>query len=215
MKETRVFFLRHGVTDWNNEGRWQGQTDISLNTTGLEQAEAAAERLKGLKFDHIYASDLSRAFATAEAVAQAQGNANLHSAPAWRERHAGDFEGMTSPDIAERFPDAYAQMMKGILEPPNGESFVDFTQRISKELDRITTEHEGEDILVVSHGGTIRGMCNVTLGAAQDQVWKFQVGNTSLSLMIHGDRGWKLEFWNDLRHLNADNLSSRQECLTL
>ena len=215
MKETSIYFLRHGVTDWNLEGRWQGQTDVPLNGDGIAQAEAVAERLAAIGFDRIYSSDLDRALTTARSVESRQVGAELVVTESWRERFAGVFEGLTSAEISVKYPDAYAEMMAGRMEPPEGESFAEFSRRIDRELGRITREHEGETILVVSHGGAIRGMGHVTLGVPQEKVWSLQVGNTALSHMVSTRRGWRMEFWNDFTHLDSPGLSSNQNCLTL
>lgn len=215
MKETHIFFLRHGVTDWNNIGRWQGQTDIPLNATGLAQAESVADRLASAHFDQIYSSDLERALVTAQAVAARHKGVEVKVTKAWRERHAGTFEGLTSDEISVKYPDAYAEMVKGFMEPPEGETFQVFTERLKQDLDRIISEHAGQRILVVSHGGAIRGMAHVTLGVPQEKVWGLQAGNTALSLIGWTSRGWRLDFWNDTTHLQSAGLESDQTCLTL
>lgn len=198
---TRIYFLRHGVTDWNEAGRWQGQTDIPLSAAGVAQAEAVAERLASFKFSAIYSSDLSRALDTAKAVAKRHNDQSIITTEGWRERNAGVFEGMTSSEIKKDHPDAYDQMMAGFLEPPEGESFPEYTKRVEIELNKLIETHSSETILVASHGGTIRAVASVLLEVPQTKTWACQVGNTSLSLFEYTDRGWQMEFWNDTQHL--------------
>jgi probable phosphoglycerate mutase len=102
-----LYLARHGETDWNLEGRWQGQTDIGLNGSGRAQAAALAERLAGHGIAHVSASDLSRARQTAEIVARRLGVATVAVDHALRERGFGVFEGLTREECAQRFPDSW------------------------------------------------------------------------------------------------------------
>src|SRR5919112_2688628 len=98
---TTLLLARHGETDWNRELRIQGSSDIELNELGRAQAHALAQELEHVELDAIYASDLSRARATAEAVAASHGlEVRLH--PRLRERSFGGWEGFTREDIDER-----------------------------------------------------------------------------------------------------------------
>src|SRR5262245_20482819 len=102
---TDFLLARHGETDWNREHRVQGHTDVPLNAAGLGQARVLAERLADVSLEAIYASDLERARATAEAVARSQG-LEVQVDPDLREKHFGSWEGLTDVEIAQRFPDA-------------------------------------------------------------------------------------------------------------
>lgn len=215
MSDTNITFLRHGVTDWNLEARWQGQTDIPLNGQGEQQALAVAERLAAVPFDVILSSDLSRAAETARAVLRMKGSSDITFDACWRERHAGVFEGLISPEIEQDYPEEYAAIMRGKLEPPEGESFTDFTARIRTGLEGILAEHAGKSVLVVSHGGTIRGVAHITLGVPQERTWSYSVGNTALSQFTHTERGWKLVNWNDTNHLTTRNTPEKQASLTI
>lgn len=201
---TQLYFVRHGVTVWNEEGRWQGQTDIELNSTGIAQAEAAAERLAQIPFSAMYSSDLSRALDTAKTIAQRQ-EGTVVATKSWRERNAGVFEGMTSDQIKIDYPEAYDEMMDGFLEPPEGESFTEFTSRVEVELQRLIEKHPDDTVLVVSHGGTIRAVASVILGVPQNKTWACQVGNTGISLFEYNQRGWQMEYWNDTQHIESDS----------
>src|SRR4051812_26379363 len=112
MKESRIFYLaRHGETDWNLAGRWQGQTDIGLNARGGQQAVAMAERLRGRGITRVRASDLVRARETAEIVAGVLGTGVISIDPALRERGYGVFEGLTRDECAAQHPSAWACYM--------------------------------------------------------------------------------------------------------
>lgn len=203
---TRIYFVRHGVTVWNEAQRWQGQTDIELNPTGKAQAKAVAERLSEVSFSAIYSSDLSRALNTANAIAERQ-QTPVISTQGWRERNAGVFEGLTSDQIKIDYPDAYDEMMAGFLEPPGGESFAEFTTRVEIELNKLLKVHPNETVLVVSHGGTIRAVASVILGVPQNKTWACQVGNTGISVFDYTNRGWQMEYWNDTQHIESTTTS--------
>jgi probable phosphoglycerate mutase len=150
---TTLLLARHGETDWNRELRIQGSSDIALNELGREQARELAEELADVEVDAIYASDLSRARATAEAVAATKGlpvrlDARL------RERAFGSWEGLTREDVAERFSG----------ERHDGESDEDVRARVLAAIEEIAAAHPGEQVLVVSHGGALNSLWHHALG---------------------------------------------------
>src|SRR3712207_2534231 len=102
---TTLVFVRHGETDWNRVGRWQGHADIPLSTAGREQAAALAARFlrEGRRFDHVYASDLGRAFETAQIIASTL-KLPVHPLIELREMHIGAWSGLTSEEIRTRYP---------------------------------------------------------------------------------------------------------------
>src|SRR5581483_2208896 len=103
---TTLLLSRHGETDWNREGRWQGWADPPLNEVGREQARALAETLRTTAFDAVYSSDLRRAHETARIVAAPHGVAVV-TGPGLREIDVGSWSGLTRAEIEARFgPDA-------------------------------------------------------------------------------------------------------------
>ena len=123
---------RHGQTVWNFEDRFQGQTDIPLNDTGVMQAERAARLLAALRPDAIFASDLSRAAATAAPLARITGLPVTHEKDL-RERHGGVWEGLTGPEIRTGYPAEFRTWL-----PPEGETTVAVADRVSGALGRIS-----------------------------------------------------------------------------
>ena len=144
----RILLVRHGQSEWNADGRWQGQADPPLSELGEQQAVAAA-RAVGL-VDAIYASDLMRARHTAELVA-AQLGTDVAVDDRLRERHAGDWQGRTRAEIDEGWP--------GYLEtgrrPAGYEPDDSVLERVLAALDTIAAAHDG-DVLVITHGGVVR-----------------------------------------------------------
>ena len=151
---TTLLLVRHGETDWNREGRWQGHSDTHLNELGREQAARVAAELDGV--DVIYSSDLARAKETADVVASRLGLDVLVD-ERLRERSFGAWEGKTGPEIEAKFRDAHARWLAG--EGPgadDAEPFADFGARVEAFLRDVLARHPTETVLVVAHGGSIR-----------------------------------------------------------
>jgi broad specificity phosphatase PhoE len=148
---TTILLARHGETDWNKEGRWQGWADPPLNDTGRAQARALAEQLRETPFDAVYSSDLKRAHETALILAEPHGVPVVVDRDL-REIDIGSWSGLTHTEIRERFPDG---------RRPDGETREQHAERILAAVQRIARDHLGERILVVSHGGTIRAVHTV------------------------------------------------------
>lgn len=155
---TTILLARHGETDWNAEGRWQGHSDPPLNETGREQARALAERLADEPLDAIYASDLRRASETAEIVAGRKGM-TVKTLADFREINAGTWEGLTAPEIEERFPDAFPRWRE-TGEPgwEQGETHEAMAARAVAAARSLAERHPGERILVVCHGGPMKAI---------------------------------------------------------
>jgi broad specificity phosphatase PhoE len=160
---TTVYLARHGESDWNVERRWQGHTDRPLTDRGREQAGRLAERLADIELDAIYASDLRRAWETAEAVARPRG-LEVVRVPELREVHVGSWSGLTRDECAERFPDAFARWQAGGSGWDHGESYEAMGERTVAAILRLAAEHPDGAILVVSHGGPIRAVHAHALG---------------------------------------------------
>ena len=146
---TRIILARHGETDWNLERRWQGHSDRPLNETGLAQAEELAEQLAGEPIAAVYSSDLVRAHETARIVAARLG-LDVVAVPGLRERQFGSWEGLRDVEVEYRFP--------GTHGPPDGETREEMLRRVLESLEAIAAAHDGETVLVVSHGGPIRAL---------------------------------------------------------
>jgi len=152
---TTLLLARHGETDWNRDGRWQGHSNTSLNARGREQAHALADELTE-EIDVVYSSDLARARETAEIVAGRLG-LDVRLDPRLRERGFGSWEGLTGYEIEERDADALARWRAG--EGPgahDAEPFDAFAERMGGFLEDVLQRHPGERVLVIAHGGSMR-----------------------------------------------------------
>lgn len=151
----RVLLLRHGQSTWNAEARWQGQADPPLSAEGERQAEAAAALLDGFGIEAVVSSDLVRARRTAEILAAALGVGAVDIDPDLRERHVGEWSGLTRAEIDERWPGSLGAWREGKLDrPPGGESNDEMATRVMAAMQRLTSRPEAV-VLAVSHGGVI------------------------------------------------------------
>lgn len=149
---TRLLLVRHGETDWNADGRLQGQTDRPLSDFGRQQARRLADELAAEDFEAIYSSDLARARETAEIVGARVGLPVMLD-PDLREKDWGTWEGLTA---VERDRVEFA-----------GESTEAHQERILRALQRISERHPGDgSVLVVTHGGSMRRVQTATMGMA-------------------------------------------------
>lgn len=152
----RVLLVRHGQSTWNAEGRWQGWADAPLSAIGEEQARAAAKHLP--EIEAVVSSDLLRARRTAELLCEGRNLSPVQVYRGLRERGVGEFEGMTNPEIAERFPHLIGQDGSRPLDIPGAEPIPSVISRVIATLSRVAKAHQGEAVLAVSHGGVIRAL---------------------------------------------------------
>jgi broad specificity phosphatase PhoE len=165
---TRILLARHGETDWNHTGRWQGHADPPLNELGRRQAAALAERLSHEGISAIYTSDLQRASETARVVAERLDLPVVEDA-ALREIDVGSWSGLTRDEVAECFPDGFARWAAGEIGH-DGETREELTERVVGAVERIAGTHSGETILVVTHGGAIRALRRHAAGDPGDAI---------------------------------------------
>lgn len=150
---TELWLVRHGQTDWNIAGRYQGQVDIPLNETGIEQANQAVAKLVGKTFSAIYSSDLSRAYKTAEIISASIG-LPIKIDQRLREIDQGAWEGLNYKEVIARFSPKQELSPEDIIteRAPGGESIMQVAERMKLAADDISVNHSGETVLVVSHG---------------------------------------------------------------
>lgn len=150
-----LWLIRHGETDWNREGRWQGRRDVPLNATGLAQAEAMAEKLatSGVTFHALYASPLRRALQTAQPAARRLG-LEIRVDERLREIHQGAFEGLTHAEIAERYAAELDAIRRApaTASAPGGETVTQVAARLRAAADDLARWHDGQTVLVFGHG---------------------------------------------------------------
>ncbi|MCB1004973.1 MAG: histidine phosphatase family protein [Acidimicrobiales bacterium] len=175
---TRLLLVRHGESEWNASGRWQGQADPPLTDTGKLQAGRAAERVGAV--DVIVSSDLERAQHTAVIISELIGVGPVIVDERFRERDAGPWSGLTRPEIEQGWP--------GFLEsgdrPEGFETDDALWTRVSSGLGAVEAAWRGGTVLVVTHGGvvyTIERMHGITTHERLPNLGAIEV-------VHHGDR---------------------------
>ena len=203
---TKVIFIRHGQTEWNVTGRYQGQSDVKLTEEGKKQAEKLADNFPVAKVDAIYASDLCRAMVTAETIAKKFG-LKVQAEPAFRELSFGDWEGLTYQQIVDKWEDAMANFLQhpDILEIPGGESFPAVQQRAMKRLNELIEKHDGQTIVVVAHGAVLRTMLTAALHMPVQYLWSIRQFNTAVNIVRYdADANPTVELLNSTAHLGNE-----------
>jgi broad specificity phosphatase PhoE len=179
---TRILLARHGETEWNRLGRWQGHADPPLNATGRRQAETLAAQLEGDGIAAVYSSDLRRASETARIVADHLG-LQMTEEPALREIDVGSWSGLTRDEVRERFPEGFARWLVGEIGH-DGETREELTDRVVAAVEEIAAAHPGQHVLVVTHGGAIRALRR---HAAGDPGESLENGATFALALLEGE----------------------------
>lgn len=181
---TALFLIRHSEPAAWARQLCHGTLDVPLSDDGAIQARRIGGRLRDVRLDAVYSSPLSRALATASAVAGSHG-----LPPVIREDLAeidfGAFEGRTFDEIAASHPDLYSQWMRepARMRFPGGESFDDLRERATSEVGRIRREHEGGSVAVVTHGGVIRAVLADVLGVDGGRAFRIDQSWGGMSLV--------------------------------
>jgi alpha-ribazole phosphatase len=198
----RLYLVRHGETDWNAARRYQGQSDIPLNRTGIQQARKLAGRLSKEKIDTIYSSDLSRARETARLIAEHH-SCKIHADSRLCEVSFGTWEGQTYDEIKKSAPSALAEWEADILTtaPPNGETLEQLTARVQSILSDLCTRHADQTSLIVAHGGPLQVLLCLALDLSPSMYWQFHLSPASLSEISFFPAGAIINLLNDTCHL--------------
>jgi len=213
MDATRIIAIRHGETAWNVDSRLQGHLDIPLNDVGLWQARQAALALADEPIDAIYSSDLQRAYATAQAVAQATG-APLTPERGLRERGFGDFQGQRFAEIEASWPEQAEHWRRRQPDwaPPGagGESLLQFRERVTQAVQALAAENMGNHIALFTHGGVLDVLYRLATGLDLQAARSWQIGNAAVNrLLWTPDSGLSLVGWADTTHLEDESLDER------
>ena len=199
---SNIYLVRHGETLWNSTMRFQGFSDISLSDKGMAQAEKLSEKMKTKKISAIYSSDLKRAVETAECVANVHG-LDVNIVPDLKEMCFGEWEGHTKEQIDKISPDQVELFFKNPdkIEPPQGETFTKVQKRVCAAFYDIAKKHEDDDIMIVSHGGSIRTVIADILGMHLSTVWRIRQDNTAFNVINSYKDYFIISLLNDISHL--------------
>jgi 2,3-bisphosphoglycerate-dependent phosphoglycerate mutase len=202
MTETILILIRHGETEWNLQGRWQGHHDSPLTDNGRHQAQIMADSLKQIRFSALYSSDLGRAMETAGYISKVTGK-SVGFDPRLRERSLGVFEGLTTEQIKLQYPDEYNDIIKSDADyaPPEAESI---RQRSSRNVDcfiELAERHCGESIIIVCHGGVIDSLFRHVVRVSLEGPRRYKIWNTGKNTFSYEQGTWQLLTFGDISHL--------------
>ena len=175
---TTILLARHGETDWNREGRFQGHADPPLNRTGRDQAVELSVALMAEDLAAVYSSPLQRALETAEIVAASRELEPVIVA-ALQEVDVGSWSGLTRTEVEQRFPEQYARWLDYGQGWEDGETYDEMGTRVVAALLELAAAHGRERVLAVTHGGPIRAAFAFAAGTSHAQARRTgpQVGN--------------------------------------
>jgi broad specificity phosphatase PhoE len=196
----RLVVLRHGETDHNAAGIWQGQLDSQLSQRGHDQARAAAGALRSLRPAVVVSSDLARAAVTGADVAR-ECDIPLRHDRRFREIHVGAWSGRTGAEIRAEYPEDMDRLLRGedFRRGGDGESVADVVVRVRGGVDDLLEDlGEGECAVVATHGVTGRVLVAELTGIPQQRAWiaLAGLGNCHWAELVEGRAGWRIQTWN-------------------
>ena len=195
----RIFIVRHGETAYNRARRFQGFLPIPLNETGRDQAQRLGSYLQQTQIDCVYTSDLTRCTETAELVCGDRSIDIIHD-ERLREHNLGQFQGLTRDQIADLYPLEFMRWRSNdAYVVPGGESRVMLRKRVITAWQDIISTCSGEQIMLVSHGGSIRQLLTAVFG--DEVLASTRITNTSLTIIARTDDSWAMEKLATTPHL--------------
>jgi probable phosphoglycerate mutase len=179
----KLYFIRHGQTDWNAQRKIQGSCDIELNNTGVMQAKELGNKLlaNNYKFSKIYSSQQKRAIQTAETLSRVT-SIEYESIAGLEEINLGVWEGLSWDEVQERYPSEYEvwSTKRRYMKPPEGETYDEMLQRALTAIHKIIQEN-CDNVLIVSHSAVIAAIqCYLTNTPFEDLL-KFITGNAEIT----------------------------------
>ncbi|MDI9242863.1 histidine phosphatase family protein [Fusibacillus kribbianus] len=202
----RFIFVRHGETEWNVTGRYQGQTDVPLSEKGRAQAEALGKRFADIHVDEVYSSPLKRAYDTARAIAEPKG-LPIHKVDGIKELNFGEWDGLTKEQLTEQFGEAFVKYrIEPFHYPMAGEGTLNRAKlRVGAALEDIKEEfrHTDKTIVVVAHGGILKLAIFYLLDISSRLYRCIELDNTSLTIIDVEEDRCILRVLNDAHHLDG------------
>jgi alpha-ribazole phosphatase len=173
--KTSIYLVRHGEVAGSEVFRYNGQSDVPLTPNGVEQYRLLAERLKDKPISSCYTSDLSRCKQGAEILCGGLGIKPVVKSEL-RELSFGEWEGKTWSELIEKYPEAWQARMNDFANyrVPGGENLFDLAERVIPAIKEITERHQGEEVLVVAHGGVNRVVLLDAVGAPLTSMFRIE-----------------------------------------
>ncbi len=200
---TKFLLVRHGRSEWNANGRIQGQIDIALDEAGRQQAQQVADRLAQETISAVYSSPLLRAKATAEVVA-AKFDLPVDLDARLMEYDFGVMSGLTWDQVVENHPDLANRWLEDpwVVPVEGSEGRVNFAARVMSAMHDIGVQQPAGQVAVVAHGGTFGVYLTAMLGLDLRRRHPFHFGNTSVSLIEIRDGVFHIHYLNNVCHLS-------------
>lgn len=202
----KIYITRHGETEWNKKRIIQGSMDSPLTEEGVRGAERLSVRLRETQFDFVITSPLYRAYRTAMIILKDR-KIPIIKDDSLKEINCGIFEGFTFQEIWEKHPDLKSTLHSDPLNfrYPGGESLNEFYDRVKNGFEEIIENYKDKTILIVAHGGTIKGLTSYMIEKADSSSWfRNVVDNCSLTEIDYVDGQFRLINYNDTDHMNID-----------
>ena len=201
---TSIYLVRHGQTAWNKEEIFRGRTDVPLDETGLKQAELAGQYFKGIEIHAIYSSPLSRAWQTAQKIAQIQ-TVKVEPLEGILDMSFGDWEGHAHQEIRKMDNETYRQWVESphLVKLPGGESLDDVRGRAMAALEEVLRKHSEKTIVLVSHRVVCKVMICAILGLDNSHFWQIAQDTTAINLIQYKKGKYILSLMNETCHLKA------------
>lgn len=201
----RLFIVRHGETQWNREGRFQGQQDTDLSAHGLAQGDRVADFLSNHRFEAVVSSPLKRARITGEKIANACKCKNFETMEGLSEIHHGDWEGLLSSEVRKTWPgilELWHTLPHTVVMPGDGgESLRTVQLRSLASIDAIATKYEG-DVCITAHDAVIKMLLCHFLDSPLSSFWNFQIANCSLTIAeLRPDKAPRISLMGNAHYL--------------
>ncbi len=184
--DSRIFLIRHGETNWNKEGRFQGQIDIPLNENGKDQANKTFEYLRKISFNKAFSSSMHRPYETAQIILQNNKDLKIEKIDSLVEISHGLWEGKLEAEIREKWPNLLKNWHDKPEEVimPEGESIKDVSERSVEAFEKICLSQKDNDLsLLVAHDAVNKTLiCNM-LGINYSNIWMIKQGNGGITII--------------------------------
>lgn len=209
----RLLLVRHGETEWNRNGQFQGQIDIPLNDNGRQQGNKAAEFLKEVKIDFAVTSPMSRPKETAELILKHHQNLELQLEDEFKEISHGLWEGQYEPEIEKSYPGLLSQWktQPETVQMPEGENLEQVWSRVTAAWKKIVQSYSKQSVtvLVVAHDAVNKAILCQLFGLSPEHFWNFKQGNGAVTVIDYPqgiDAPPVLQASNITSHLSGGNI---------
>jgi broad specificity phosphatase PhoE len=203
---TSIYLVRHGQTAWNKEEIFRGRTDVPLDETGLKQAELVGQYFKGMEIRGVYSSSLSRAWETAQKIAQFH-DLKVQPLQGILDMSFGNWEGRPHQEVRESDSKTYRQWVETphLVRLPGGESLDDVRVRAMAAIEEVIRNHPGKTLILVTHRVVNKVLICGILGLDNSHFWQITQDTTAINLIQHRNGKYILSLMNETCHLKTLN----------